>query len=164
MGRTMRMTHTDRATGTVSLSLPVTVLLAALAVPRVVVHDLGLAGPGPLNTLLVFLPPIVWLVVVLRARVTNPFFALLVVGLVYGLFLAAGHQLFWHETFGDDPPALGGNLAGALPAGLEVFVLRAFAVLSSIATGALVGAITGAFGWALSKGLHAPRNRKRRSR
>lgn len=126
--------------------------LALLAVPRVVLHDLHVIEEGAaLNALLVFVPPLVWLAVVLRARAPNPFLTLLAVGAWYGVFLAIGHQLLWEASFGDDPPRLGGNLAGRLSPGAEELVLRAFATVSSVFTGVLVGAVTGLAGWGLSR-------------
>ncbi|WP_199543473.1 MULTISPECIES: hypothetical protein [Prauserella] len=123
--------------------------LALLAVPRVVAHDLDLVGPA-VNALLVWVPLVIWVTVVLVRRVENPFLTLLAVGLVYGILLAIGHQVFWEESF-DDPPALGGNLAGVLSPGTETVVLRGFAFLSSVVTGTAVGAATGAVAWLLSR-------------
>jgi hypothetical protein len=51
------------------LFVPIVVLLAARAVPRVVTHDLGVFPEGSIvNSLLVFLPPAIWLDVVLGLR------------------------------------------------------------------------------------------------
>ena len=79
---------------TLGLSVPAIVLLAVLAVPRVVTHDLGVFPEGsPVNWLLVFVPPAIWLAVVLGLRARRPFLTLAAVGLVYGVMLAVGHQL-----------------------------------------------------------------------
>lgn len=51
------------ARSSLGVSWPVIFLLAALGVPRVVAHDLGLVGPVG-NALLVFTPVAVWLAVV----------------------------------------------------------------------------------------------------
>lgn len=54
------------------LGLPVSViiLLAALAVPRVVTHDLDIFPEGSfVNSLLVFVPLVIWLTVVLWQQV-----------------------------------------------------------------------------------------------
>ncbi|MDN5854645.1 MAG: hypothetical protein L0K86_17710 [Actinomycetia bacterium] len=118
------------------------VCLAALALPRAIWHDLG--DPATIvNLALTVCPPLVWIAVVLVRRVPNPFVALLVVGLVYGVALGVVHELTWSTVWGDDPPSLGGNLAGALPSGVETLVMRTFACLSSIVTGLLVGAVSG---------------------
>lgn len=115
--------------------------------PRVILHDLGIVADGtPLNALLVFAPPLIWIMVALAARVPKPFRTLLVVGLTYGALLAIGHQLLWGVSFADSPPQLGGNLADLDP-GLQAVVLRTFAVISSIGTGALVGAVSGLVAW-----------------
>lgn len=123
--------------------------LALVGVPRVVAHDLGLAGPV-LNAILVFAPPAVWVAVVLWRRWPRVFVTLLYIGLIYGVLLAVTHQLLWPWAF-DSPPELGGNLAGKLSPGAEAALLRTFAVGSSLATGALVGAVTGAVGWLIAK-------------
>ena len=122
----------------------VTVGLALLAVPRVVLHDLDVVGENdPVNLVLVFGPPLVWIGVALAAWVPNPLRALAWVGAVYGVLLALSHQILWDRAFGDDPPALGGNLEGELSATAEEIVLRGFAVASSIATGLVVGVLSG---------------------
>ncbi|MEV7227821.1 hypothetical protein AB0M79_12495 [Polymorphospora sp. NPDC051019] len=136
---------------TLGLPLLAVISLALLATPRVVLHDLELIQEGTLvNALFVFVPPIIWIAVVLWKRVPNPFITLLVVGLFYGVFLALGHQLLWNVSFGDNPPALGGNLTDLDPAAQSV-ILRTFAGISSVFTGVIVGAITGLIAWGLSK-------------
>lgn len=135
------------------LPLPVLVLLALLAAPRVVLHDLGIIHEGTLvNALFVFAPPLVWIVVVLWRRVPNPFLALVVVGLLYGVALMLGHQLLWHLTWEGEAPTLGGALAD-LPPMVQQVILRGFAALSSLVTGTIVGAISGLIAWAVSKAL-----------
>lgn len=138
-----------------ALGLPVIAVigLALLAAPRIVLHDLGVIHEGTfVNLLFVIVPPIVWIVVVLRERVPNPFLTLLVTGLFYGVLLAVGHQVLWDTAFGDDPPALGGNLSGLDPAAQSV-ILRLFAAIGSVFTGVIVGAITGLVAWGLGKAI-----------
>lgn len=131
------------------LSPPAVWGLAVLGVPRVVAHDLDLVGPE-LNTVLVFAPPLVWLVVVLARRVPSPLATLSVIGLAYGVLLAVTHQLLWSHAFDGDAPTLGGNLAGTLSPVWEQVVVRGFACVSSLVTGLAVGAVTGVVAWALS--------------
>lgn len=131
------------------LSFIAIVGLALLAVPRVVLHDLDLISEGtPLNALFVFLPPVIWIAVVLWKRAPNPFLTLLMVGAFYGVFLALGHQLLWNVSFGNNPPQLGGNLRN-LDLGLQSVILRFFAAISSLFTGVIIGAITGLIAWGL---------------
>ncbi|WP_440105830.1 hypothetical protein [Streptosporangium sp. H16] len=135
------------------LGLPVLAVigLALLAVPRVVLHDLDVIHEGTfVNALFVFVPLVVWIAVALWRRVPNPFLTLLVVGLFYGVFLAAGHQLLWNSAFGGNPPTLGGNLSDLAPA-TQSAILRLFAAISSVFTGVIVGAITGLVAWGLGK-------------
>ncbi|MFS0728215.1 hypothetical protein [Paenibacillus sp. 1P07SE] len=121
------------------------ILLAIIGVPRVIAHDLGWVEPGSfVNLLLVFVPPLIWIVVVLRSRTPRPFTALLTIGLLYGVMLGLMHQLLWSQAF-DTPPTLGGNLSN-LPPAAHAVITRGFAFLSSLSTGAVVGAITGIAG------------------
>ncbi|MFF5233344.1 hypothetical protein [Dactylosporangium sp. NPDC000521] len=125
-------------------SWPVLVGLAALAAPRVVLHDLGVVTEGSfVNGLLVFLPPLCWIAAVLWSRPPRPFLTVLVIGALYGVFLAAGHQLLWDTAFDGNTPALGGNLTDLDPTA-QSGILRVAAAASSLVTGAIVGAITGA--------------------
>lgn len=125
-------------------SWPVLVGLAALAAPRVVLHDLDVVQEGtPVNALLVFGPLACWIAAVLWRRPPRPFLTVVVIGAVYGVFIAAGHQMMWDAVFDGAAPSLGGNLADVDPAVQEV-LLRAAAVLSSLVTGVVVGVLTGA--------------------
>lgn len=119
----------------------VTVGLGLLAVPRAVLHDLGV-DVGPLNLLLVFGPPAAWVAYALRCRVERPLLPLVLVGLVYGVGLAASHMAFWNDLY-DDPPRLGGNLEGELSSGAEEAVMRVAVATSSLGVGAGVGALAG---------------------
>jgi hypothetical protein len=134
------------------LSVPIIVLLATIAAIRVPLHDLGLVPEGSVFAgLLVFVPLAIWLVVVLRRQVANPFLALTVIGLTYGVMLAVIHQLLWTAAFDGSPPRLGGNLEGALTPGLEALIVRGFAFFSSLVTGTVLGAIVGAIAWAIQR-------------
>lgn len=129
------------------------IVLALLAAPRVVLHDLGLISGGTfVNAVLVFVPPLVWITVVLWRRTPRPLVTLIVVGAVYGLALALGHQIFWAQQFDGQPPRLGGNLIALDPI-VESIILRFFAFVSSLITGTLVGLVTGLIAW----GLHSLR-------
>jgi len=136
------------------LPFPVVVALALLAAPRVVLHDLGVIQEGTLvNALFVFVPPTVWIAVVLWRRVPNPFLTLLAVGVLYGVFLMLGHQILWTTAWDGAPPTLGGNLSG-LPPLAHAVITRGFAALSSIVTGTLVGAVCGLLAWGAGRVLH----------
>lgn len=130
------------------LGLPLIAIvgLALLAAPRAVLHDLGLVSSQTfVNLLLVVVPVLIWITVVLRAQVPNPFVTLLAIGVCYGIALAAIHQLLWSAAFAA-PPQLGGNLAGLDPA-VQAALLRGAAVVSSLFTGAVVGAVCGLVAW-----------------
>lgn len=143
------------------LGLPLIAIigLALLAVPRVIFHDLDIIQEGSaVNAFLVFLPPVAWIVVTLFARVPHPFLTILAIGVCYGIFLALGHQLLWDIAFADNPPRLGGNLTDLDPTAQAV-MFRSFGALSSLLTGAVVGAIAGLVAWGSSAliGLRTPR-------
>jgi hypothetical protein len=141
----MDINHRSEARPRSRLGLPFWQIagLAALAMPRAFLHDAGIAVPGPVQGLLVFGPPLVWLVVAVVRRIPSPIVTLLAVGGLYGVGLAIVHNLFWSDVFSDRPPELGGNLAGALSPGTEEFVLRSAASVSSLFTGIMVGLICG---------------------
>jgi hypothetical protein len=137
--------------------LPVLAMLglALLGVPRVVLHDLGLLHEGTVpNLAFVVLPLLVWVAAGLRAA--RPFTTLLLVGLLHGAMLVLTHQLLWSASFDGSPPRLGGNLADLDPT-LQAVILRLASVPSGLATGALLGALTGAAAWLLSRRRRGPR-------
>ncbi|GII93594.1 hypothetical protein [Sinosporangium siamense] len=128
--------------------------LALLAVPRAILHDLHLIeGETFVNFLLVVVPLAVWIAVAVRARVPSPFLTLLVVGALYGVLLAGVHQVLWETGMDGASPSLGGNLAGRLSPASEGLLLRSFAVVSSLFTGVLAGAITGLIAWGGQRAL-----------
>ncbi|TYL55244.1 hypothetical protein FXB39_02465 [Nocardioides sp. BGMRC 2183] len=143
------------------LGLPLIAIvgLALLAAPRVPLHDLDVIEEGSVvNSLFVFVPPLIWIAVAVLKRVPNPLLTLLAIGLCYGVLLAIGHQLLWEESFGNDPPELGGNLSDIDPT-LEEVIIRSFAMVSSIFTGLIVGVITGLVAWAIRAGDQRVRRR-----
>jgi hypothetical protein len=113
--------------------------LAALGVPRAVAHDLD-PGSAGVDLALGLAPPAMWVLVVILTRAETPFETLLTIGVIYGLLLALTHQVLWLEAFDGEPPRLGGNLADA-PDSIHVALTRTGAVFSSLASGALTGAI-----------------------
>lgn len=134
-----------------ALGLPVLALigLALLGLPRVVLHDLDVITEGTfVNGLLVFIPPVIWIGVVLWRRAPNPFLTLLVVGAIYGVLLGVGHQVLWSTAFDGNSPQLGGNLADLDPS-LQAVIVRVFAAVSSVFTGVIVGVVTGVIAWSL---------------
>ena len=118
------------------------IALAALAVPRVILHDLGSGVEAPLQAVLTLGPPLVWVLVSVRARVPSPVLTLVVVGTLYGCALAVTHNLMWDTAFADNDPALGGALAGELDEDAEEALLRAAAAVSSLFTGMVRGETT----------------------
>lgn len=147
------MTQNSAARSRIQLGLswPMIMALAALAVPRVITHDLGLVDEGTwLNLLLVFVPLLLWVVVAVVCRVPHPFVTVLVIGVCYAVALAVGHQLLWSYGMDGVEMSLGGNLAGLDPK-LQQVVFRIAALVSSLVTGTVVGAATGAVAWAAAR-------------
>jgi hypothetical protein len=126
------------------LPLMYVVLLAALTLPRVVAHDLGLIViDSPVYTALAVAPLLIWLSVAVFRKTQRPFFDFIVLGLVYGLLLGLTHQILWDASWGGKPPHIGGNLTGKFSPVAESLILRAFALGSSIVTGLVFGAAFG---------------------
>lgn len=123
-----------------ALGLPLVALigLAALGVPRVVLHDLRVIEEGsPVTWLLAVLPVASWVAVAVLKRVPKPFLTVLVTGAIFGVMLAVTHQLLWDEAFSGNPPSIGDGPAGtAIP--------RIAAVPSGIFVGTMMGAVGGA--------------------
>jgi hypothetical protein len=133
-------------------SVPMVILLAAIAAIRVPLLDLGIVLEGSAAAwLLVFVPLALWVGVVLRRRVQNALLTLTIVGFAYAVMLAVVHQLFWGAAFGGDSPSLGGNLEGVLAPGVEAAVFRVSAFFSSIVTGTMLGVVTGAVALAIER-------------
>ena len=129
---------------TPDLPLVYVVLLAALTLPRVVVHDLRLiAIDGPVYTALAVAPLLIWLLVAVFRKTKRPLLDFVVLGLAYGLFLGLTHQILWDASWGGDIPHIGGNLAGKFSPLAESLILRAFALGSSVVTGLVFGAAFG---------------------
>ena len=122
-----------------ALGLPILALLglAALGIPRVILHDLHLIEEGsPVTWILSLLPVAVWITVAVLKRVPHPFLTVLMIGVFYGVMLVITHQLLWESAFDGRTIAVGdGPIAALVP--------RIAAVPSGLFTGAVVGAIGG---------------------
>ena len=137
-----------------SLGLPVLALLglAALGVPRIILHDLHLIEEGsPVTWILSLLPVAVWITVVVLKRVPHPFLTVLDIGVLYGVMLVITHQLLWETAFAGRTISLGDGPISTL-------VPRIAAIPSGLFTGAAVGAIGGliAAGVGALTGRNAP--------
>lgn len=116
------------------LPFPAMIGLAALGVPRVILHDLHLIPEGgPLTWSLAILPVAVWVAVVLIAKVEKPFLTLVAIGVLFGAMLVVTHQILWISAFSGAPPVVNGS---------AVFP-RIAAVFSGLSTGTALGAIAG---------------------
>lgn len=127
------------------LGFPVLALigLAALGLPRVVLHDLHLIeGASPLNWLLAIGPVAIWIAIAVIKKVPNPFLSLLVVGAIFGVMLVITHQILWDFAFQGAPPTIGNSAAAAL-------IPRIAAIPSGIFTGTMIGAISGLIAWGI---------------
>lgn len=130
--------------------------LSLLGLPRVILHDLSVIEEGTLfNFLLVFIPVIVWILYILRKRVKAPFLAMLLLCIIYGMILGITHQVLWTQSF-PEGVQLGGNLS-ELPAAISNTIIRGFAFLSSMTTGAVMGLVLGTVTWILNQSLNRMR-------
>ena len=146
----------------VGLPVSAVVVLGLLAAPRVVLHDLDVLREGSLvNSLFVFVPLLIWIVVAVL-RSANPFVSLLAAGGVYGVCLLVVHNVLWSRTWEGDPPRLGGNLEGRLPAATEELILRGAMSLTGLFTGLAVGTVCGALAWAVTRARSRGRSLTRR--
>ena len=126
------------------IPLNVLVILALLALPRVIMHDLRII---PLDSALykffAVTPFLIWLGFAVMAKTSRPFKDFLTLGIIFGIFLAITHQITWDAAWGDNLPNLGGNLEGKLSYSTEKFIIRVGAFFSSLTTGAILGIIFG---------------------
>lgn len=155
------MAPPPHAPSKLGVPLAAVVALVALALPRVIAHDLSAVAPGsPANSVLSLGPLVVWVVVaVLVSR--RAFSTLVATGVGYGLVVGTVHNLAWSTTWAGSPPRLGGSLAGAWSPATEEILLRGASGLSSLATGAVIGIVAGAIAWAIQEvarrnGAHLP--------
>lgn len=116
--------------------------LAALALPRVLLHDLHLIPEGNslVSALLTIGPVVIWITLAVVRRVPNPFLTVLVIGSIFGLMLVITHQLLWDVAFGGNPPTIGDAARGTL-------LPRIASIPSGLFTGAILGAIGGLVAW-----------------
>lgn len=134
------------------LSLTVIFALAALAAPRVIMHDLRLVPfDSPLYRLFAVGPLLVWLLVAVLHRTKKPWQDFIMLGLVFGLLLGAIHQITWVASWDNNLPQLHGNLEGKLDPAVEGLILRTAAYISSIMTGLFTGVILGGIAWIANK-------------
>lgn len=135
-----------------SLPILVIVLLAALAVPRVVMHDLHTVPlDSPIYLVFAIVPFAIWMLFALSGRSKRPIYDFMVLGIIFGLMLAITHQLTWDASWGSNPPQLQGNLDGKIDPAVEGLLLRAATFVSSFMTGVVVGGITAAIAWAATR-------------
>jgi hypothetical protein len=126
--------------------LPVWILmvLAALSIPRIVLHDMHAVELDSFPYAMIAATPlIVYAGVALVLKGWRPFYTFMVLGVFLGITLAITHQLTWTTSWGENPPVLGGKLEGVLDPSVEGFVVRLFAVVSSLMTGLVMGAALG---------------------
>ena len=107
-----------------------------------------------------FIPTACWIAAVLWKRPPRPFTTVVVIGAIYGLFLAIGHQLLWDAAFAGHAPTLGGSLAG-IDSGAQEIAVRVASVLFSLVTGTLVGVVAAAVALLLGRVLPAPHTGQR---
>jgi hypothetical protein len=135
------------------LGFPILALvgLAALGLPRVILHDLHLIAEGSaVNWVLALGPVALWVALAVVRRVPNPFLTVLVIGAIFGLMLVITHQVLWDTAFQGSPPSIGDQAGGTL-------LPRIAAIPSGLFTGAIIGAIGGLIAWGIQTATRRPR-------
>jgi hypothetical protein len=131
-----------------SLPILLIIVLAALAVPRAVLHDLhAIPLDSPIYTVLAIVPFAIWALFALLGKSKRPIYDFLVLGIIFGLMLAITHQLTWDASWGGNLPHLHGNLEGKLNPVVESLLLRTAAFISSLLTGVVFGGIVALIAW-----------------
>lgn len=119
-------------------------ILALLAVPRVIIHDLHLADLNSVPyKVLATVPFLIWLGVAILRKSRSPMKDFLVLGVVFGSLLAITHQLLWDSALTTATV----NMSIDLDPSVEQAVLRTAAVISSLLTGVTVGGFFGFVAW-----------------
>lgn len=120
------------------------VLLAAIAMPRVVVHDLHLL---PLDSffyiLLAVVPFIIYGSIAIFRDNKRPLYDFMIMGVCFGVFLATIHLITWDTSWGSNMPKLGDNLEGVLAPEVERLFFQTATAFSSVMTGIVTGAVFG---------------------
>jgi hypothetical protein len=122
------------------MSLVLLVVLAAIALPRVIVVDLQLLSfESPLYKALAVGPFLVYLAIALFRKNKRPFYDFIILGVLLGLFVAITHQITWDENIS----GLKGNLQGFFSPAVEEIVIRTVIFIRIFATRLLVGVVFG---------------------
>ncbi|WP_309128212.1 hypothetical protein [Microbacterium sp.] len=139
------MTHhapseTPRNTG---LGFPFVALvgLAALGLPRVILHDLHIIEQNHILSWVLALGPMaIWIAAAVIKKVPSPFITVLIIGVIFGVMLVTTHQLLWEAAYQGHPPALGESPGATV-------IPRIAALFSGMFTSALTGAVCGLIAW-----------------
>lgn len=130
--------------------------LAALALAWVLLDQFGILEDGStLSAIVAFLPFALWVAIVVWRQVPRPFSTLVRIGIIHGVMLAVVYQVMWDGTGSGYPPFIG-NTVSEMPEIAREVVVRAFAVVTSVLTGALLGVITGIAAWGVSRFVRPP--------
>ncbi|WP_309102804.1 hypothetical protein [Microbacterium sp.] len=101
------------------LSVLSLIALAALGLPRVILHDLHIIDEAhPASWILSLGPVAVWVAVAVVKKVPNPFLTVLTIGLIFAVMLSITHQLLWSYAFADSETAQSIPRLAQLPGGL----------------------------------------------
>jgi hypothetical protein len=131
------------------LSVLALIGLAALGLPRVILHDLHIIEEmQPASWFLALAPVAVWIAVAVAKKVPNPFLTVFVIGLIFAVMLAITHQLLWSSLYAGNPAFLDNSgIAGVIP--------RLAVLPGSLFAGALTGAVGGLIAWGIQAATRA---------
>jgi len=121
-------------------------VLTLIMLPRTILNDIGVLEESSLAYRIVALTPFaVWLVVAIWRKSKKPFMDFLVLGVLFGLSLAAVHQMLWSvaSSLGHHPPTAAISFAEQFPADVKELVIRGYTVMVSLVIGVGSGVVIG---------------------
>jgi hypothetical protein len=125
--------------------------LAAIGLPRVILHDLHIIdSANPLSAILALGPVAIWVAVAVVRKIDRPFLTVFTIGLMFSVLLVLTHQVLWGSIYAGNPDFLGSGPASEI-------VLRLAVLPGGLFAGAALGALGGLIAWAIQRGLERKR-------
>lgn len=120
------------------------ILLPLLGIPQKIGVLFGWLNEGSwLNFILLLIAPILWVVLVLQRTESSSFNPLLLIGLIYGFYLAVTEFIYWLIFQDSHALAQGTWTFNDLMGAITYFLIPIFRFFGHLLFGLLIGAITG---------------------
>lgn len=127
--------------------------LAAIGLPRVILHDLHIIDSAhPLSWILTLGAVAVWVAVTVARKAPRPFLTVLTIGVIFGIMLVITHQILWGYLYADNPEFLNND-------GIAGNVSRLAVIPGGLFAGAALGAVGGLIAWGIRTVLRRDRTR-----